>query len=805
MKINILYRFLTALLFLSVFSACSLREIYDLNNSENFSDRIEFVGRPAGFNNQTVETKAEASGDIETKIYSCYLLLFNNTPKGNGDNTPQGDLLFCSSNLIPNGTAMTSIPAQKLPINKKENQKIKACYIVNVPDNFIYDSNGKTILNNISDLNSAVLGPNHFSYAEHTSSVPMGIPEITINKVKTQCIPAYGEVNIDVNNGITGPVEISIKRLFSKVVIDLRLVLSSGSQAGDALQNWLKYTSFKFISYELKNLPSKVKLVESNDESAWVMHEDSESFATSSDKTLILGGINTTLTNNQSTQFYFYAPEYYLSALSLNDYLEQNTGVSSTTYGTQEYKPKMFKAGKKPLHINILGQYSPYALSKTNLTYEIYLGENESSSFTLKRNVCYTNTLQITGANNSKDGTGATIDHRVSAVTINDVTIASGEAANCYIYTTNGKYSFPTYQGAYTSLTEAKKNMCVGGVKVVKKAQTNFSDITPVQITELTYSDNEISFDLSIGTGGNVVLELQDANNNPIWSWHLWVLALGDNDNIGIANITLPNGATIMNRNLGSYAMTTLLSEGQGLYYKYGCKEPFIVDDYKGGGTLYNSNGEAITPSWDAAKSPTDPCPPGYKVPTSKVWSSSTSLEHASLDATGIVSNGVFKVYDNIYFPYSGHVSNKSIIDKTTSNYSPERTYKDEMKNLISNVGVKFKNIKYLVPINKRNGSLLTIDKLVEYYSCDDGFVLSNISITYYQWSQTYIIGWTKYADRTNETDIAYALPLQEVKERLANLSEVKALTNPSFNPNVTLNKSNGYQVRCVSKDSKIQ
>lgn len=802
---NNIYRFLSALLFLSAFSACSLREVYDLNESENFSGRIEFVARPVGFNNQSVETKAEVPGDVESKIYSCYLLIFDNAPKSTEDTTPKGNLLYCSGNLIPEGTSATSIPAQKLPISKTDYKSLKVCFIVNVPESLIHDDKGSPIINNITKLNNAVLGPDHFNYADYSTTDPMGVPEVIIYEKKTPCIPAYGEKDIDLANGATGQVQIPIKRLFAKVVVDIKLVLSSGSQVGDNLQNWLKYTSFKLMSYELKNLPSKVKLVESGNQSSWVKDKDSDSFATSSDHVLVLGGLNQSITNNESTTFYLYVPEYYLTALDSDGYKKQNADVATDTYGKQEYKPLMFETGKKPIYITILGQYSPYMFNKVNLTYDIYLGENATSSFTLKRNTCYTNTITITGANNSKDGSGTSIDHRVNSVTINDITIEKGESANCYIYTTSGKYSFPTYMGAYTSLNEAKKNMCVGGVNVIKKAQTNFSDITPVQITELTYSDNEISFDLSIGTGGNVVLELQDANNNPIWSWHLWVLALGDNDNIGIANITLPNGATIMNRNLGSYAMTTLLSEGQGLYYKYGCKEPFIVDDYKGGGTLYNSNGEAITPSWDAAKSPTDPCPPGYKVPTSKVWSSSTSLEHASLDATGIVSNGVFKVYDNIYFPYSGHVSNKSIIDKTTSNYSPERTYKDEMKNLISNVGVKFKNIKYLVPINKRNGSLLTIDKLVEYYSCDDGFVLSNISITYYQWSQTYIIGWTKYADRTNETDIAYALPLQEVKERLANLSEVKALTNPSFNPNVTLNKSNGYQVRCVSKDSKIQ
>ena len=51
--------------------------MYDPTSPENDNNRIEFIARPLGYNNQPVETKS-AANDFENAIYSCYLLVFDN-------------------------------------------------------------------------------------------------------------------------------------------------------------------------------------------------------------------------------------------------------------------------------------------------------------------------------------------------------------------------------------------------------------------------------------------------------------------------------------------------------------------------------------------------------------------------------------------------------------------------------------------------------------------------------------------------------------------------------------------------------
>ena len=847
MKNNILYRFLSALLFLSAFSACSLREIYDLNESENFSERIEFVARPVGFNNQSVETKAKVPGDVESKIYSCYLLIFDNAPKSTEDTTPKGNLLYCSGNLIPEGTSATSIPAQKLPISKTDYKSLKVCFIVNVPESLIHDDKGSPIINNITKLNNAVLGPDHFNYADYSTTDPMGVPEVIIYEKKTPCIPAYGEKDIDLANGATGQVQIPIKRLFAKVVVDIKLVLSSGSQVGDNLQNWLKYTSFKLMSYELKNLPSKVKLVESGNQSSWVKDKDSDSFATSSDHVLVLGGLNQSITNNESTTFYLYVPEYYLTALDSDGYKKQNADVATDTYGKQEYKPLMFETGKKPIYITILGQYSPYMFNKFNLTYDIYLGENATSSFTLKRNTCYTNTITITGANNSKDGSGTSIDHRVNSVTINDITIEKGESANCYIYTTSGKYSFPTYMGAYTSLNEAKKNMCVGGVNVIKKAQSNISNLTPVEITDLTYSDNEISFNLSTGTGGNVVLELQDADGDAIWSWHLWVSPIDDNT-IGIGDHTYPNGAIMMNRNLGAF-----LTKPTGTYYRYGHKEPFIDNGYKGGDVHGDNTWDPTedTNSESSIKAVNDPCPPGYKIPSTDVWGDfQFTGSHAASLGYLFYNYDDWDATNDIYYPYSGRMEGSQLVDEiptTTASTTENSGYAYEREGeRISKVQYDFSTWfpKYTITTAYRKyvQPTYSIRTKVDYFGAmltKSGHVFQyqynelNVPLNPTQWGDVILISSSKYcngvqtkkvgrlettvyetslsfddeqsgwSDDNYLTESSIDLSFMEL-DLAAYLARNNMMFFTSYNDTST-DTTNGFQVRCVSYESPIQ
>ena len=254
MNKNVLYIFSVTLALLFCLQSCGLEEPVNIQQNSGY---VEFVARPVGYDNQVVNTKSTAEGDIETKIYSCYLLVFN---------TADGNLIYNSGNLIPANTSVTSIPTQRLNIVKNGVESVKACFIVNVPDNFINNADGTPAIANTTALSNAVLNSSHFTYATHSDTVPMGTPEVTIGGVKKACIPAYGETTINLKNGTIGPVQISIKRLFAKVSVNLKVQLNLSGTAN----NIQTLTHYELQKLSLYNLPTMVKLVEdSTNESAW--------------------------------------------------------------------------------------------------------------------------------------------------------------------------------------------------------------------------------------------------------------------------------------------------------------------------------------------------------------------------------------------------------------------------------------------------------------------------------------------------------------------------------------------------------
>jgi hypothetical protein len=140
----------------------------------------------------------------------------------------------------------------------------------------------------------------------------------------------------------------------------------------------------------------------------------------------------------------------------------------------------------------------------------------------------------------------------------------------------------------------------------------------------------------------------------------------------------MPDGTTeLMNRNLGT--SPTALQSGvpglasDGTYYRYGRKEPYFNNNYQGGGTIIGTDGMEET-GWDEMKSPTDPCPPGYRIPTSTIWSdtnyNNATKEHSgfkigNLDFLGFrywnngttdITDGLDYLIDDIYYPYSGYI-----------------------------------------------------------------------------------------------------------------------------------------------------
>ncbi|MBR2961647.1 MAG: hypothetical protein IKC42_01280 [Alistipes sp.] len=79
---------------------------------------------------------------------------------------------------------------------------------------------------------------------------------------------------------------------------------------------------------------------------------------------------------------------------------------------------------------------------------------------------------------------------------------------------------------------------------------------------------------------GNALVAAVDAEDNVVWSWHLWIVSEENNPLNNYS--TYSNGAVVMNQNLGSFGNSNgatddnyKIRDSYGLYYQWGRKDPF--------------------------------------------------------------------------------------------------------------------------------------------------------------------------------------------------------------------------------------
>lgn len=197
---------------------------------------------------------------------------------------------------------------------------------------------------------------------------------------------------------------------------------------------------------------------------------------------------------------------------------------------------------------------------------------------------------------------------------------------------------------------------------------------------------------------GNALIAAKDAGDNILWSWHIWVPETSVMaDATGVGGMAQ---AGILDRNLGALVVTSPSAadasiQSAGLMYQWGRKDPFMGPSAFGTNSAATVNGtaktnvtEQQTEAWtiqnptvfiayngdwstvvnndiwadsdDKAKSISDPCPPGYRVPQRKtslrLWSGTSLVGEASweLDAT----HYWFKVGTPkpVVFPIAGYI-----------------------------------------------------------------------------------------------------------------------------------------------------
>lgn len=678
----------------------------------NRKTSVEFVARLTGFNNVDITTKSAPTEEFETAVYTAYFLLFDSST---------GARIAIDSVDVSSGSLSQTIVG-KMP------GPVTACFIANIPQGFAAKN-----LTSLTALNSAVLDITYATYSE--AGGYLGVPKLTVNGETKLCIPMFGSKNIsNITNGEN--IEIPVKRMFAKISMNIKMQLTSigiGQIAPTTVNYELK-------QYQLRNLPTKVRLVgndnenETTYESGWA---DNSSAFIGNNLTPVSSGNNLGLqtinindsdsnTDNDSTvvpgiDFCFYVPEYYLQPIS-----EPNED--------QKYKPLNYDyEDKYAIYVELEGEVNRSLIDNTGIRHKIYLGGDNTKNFILKKNLNYINQITIKGIENNENGSGVNLDHRVSTDIVNNPVAQAGKAANCYIIAKPGEYTIPAYKGAYNNLNGA--TLCMSG-KNLSEYETRVEVLANVveyeNLTNITFSapptydpeTNTISFTVdpmlnneNWVPNGSVIMALQYRKKGETtwiteWSWHLWFVfnITASEDGWGtIGYQTMPDGViNMMDRNLGVHALTNAGRES-GFYYRYGEHAPYLDPDgdgvytQYGGGSIGNS-----APAWtNNEKSVTDPCPPGYKVPASSVWD--TEIE-------GRYSTNSFIYYDNIYYPYSGYMKEDFTIE---SQITPPYTYngfdKTQREYTLLGSGLAFKEVEYSLPIDKESGAFNTCDGRIIY------------------------------------------------------------------------------------------
>ena len=843
MKMKYIYRFFSALAFCLVVSACGLEEPFQISQDQGAV--IEFVPRALGFNNQTVETKSVAD-DFEKAIHNCFFLLFDNE-SGNILNTPV--------NLVE-GTA-TTLPTQLVKLDKVNATSVTACFIANVPVDFVSNIIGlnrpegveNNEANNNKYLNTAVLSGITYGTGDDFGKPFIDLDGATGTSAAVACIPMFGKNEITLPSS-TQKIQIPLKRLFAKVSMELKVDLDDLGAL-----NYLRDSYYNINTCTVNNLPKVVSLVPptNNDdyESDWVDVNTTQTqyadYFTSSAAAYQNTNVYNDDASNSSKSFscVVYVPEYYLKPLSSQDYyaLNSDNNRPEGSYGNQRYKPMAYSPSKSPIYLTLSGIYKQLS-GDTNLKYNIYLGEDATTNFTHRRNVHYSNTLTIRGFNE------VDLDHRVSASGNLGLLDVHGEVANCYIISEPKEYSFLAYKGAhkFSELANiADKYKCTKGTSV--EVRFKDSDLILPAGSSLSVSDNqekgvkEITVNVSgIGTiwSGNAIIDLvytdESGNKQVEWSWHLWFIPeirIGSNGLTEVRHHVMPDEdqSKMMDRNLGITEVSNVTTK-IGAYYKYGQKEPYFnaknnqavdegnSDAYKpyGGGVI-----QGHTQTWNTdSKSVTDPCPPGYKVPSSSVWAGYTAADEHSNNPSS------FKFYDGINYPYSGRMSGNIV--ETTIPDPIERTHSGEIQykyELWGRTDRKYRNIVYNVTVNKSIGALWGTDGYLSYEHSDsqgDGVVsqyASTIEPTSADWckgiwenkgnwlfSDWQLIGWDDWKrfsemDNTERYTIWQAAIYKMTPKGDVIRELEKDISTILISTSGTVSKTDedlGYQVRCVKE-----
>ncbi len=265
------------------------------------------------------------------------------------------------------------------------------------------------------------------------------------------------------------------------------------------------------------------------------------------------------------------------------------------------------------------------------------------------------------------------------------------ESANCYMINEVGLYKFKAYKGNTEDLISGGDH-----AEILWETACNTEPLTSRSIIKGASFDPESNY-VCFQTAnplkpGNALIAILDANENVLWSWHIWIPATPVTD---VAEGNFAASGKVMSRNLGALVDATIATptpaESFGLLYQWGRKDPFpglcgdvpmtvagtAITAQEGPVTVAESiqhptvisfkeskdwqNDSDPSTLWletDKAKTLYDPCPPGYQLPSRNknclFWTGSSIASDSAYSLNE--ANGSFSV-GSLVFPLTGRIS----------------------------------------------------------------------------------------------------------------------------------------------------
>ena len=193
------------------------------------------------------------------------------------------------------------------------------------------------------------------------------------------------------------------------------------------------------------------------------------------------------------------------------------------------------------------------------LEYIVYLGENNTTNFDVRKNTKHTMSLVIKGENE--------IDNRVKAYD----GLYYGHA-NCYICTSREITFAATPFRTSNSSNFVYTDIYAGAEYEAAKAELLWQD-TKGLVESVALKNSMVTVKTS-GLKGNAVIALYDKFGDIVWSFHIW--CTDKPKTYEFAENQWDHVYTVMDRNLGATTEELGKLSSNGLYYQWGRKDPFI-------------------------------------------------------------------------------------------------------------------------------------------------------------------------------------------------------------------------------------